>query len=190
MKKEVLLKLARAAIAEAVGVPYPLDLDGILQAHPWLKADGACFVTLTVGEYEMLRGCIGSIVAHRPLYEDLIHNAKAAALDDPRFPSLSKDEFEKIVIEVSILTPPQEVHYSSTEELESKIRTGRDGVILKHDATHQATYLPQVWEQLPDFKSFFMHLCMKAGMGMECLAFHPQIFTYQVEEYKEVKSEE
>ncbi|MDD3591190.1 MAG: AmmeMemoRadiSam system protein A [Sulfurovum sp.] len=185
MKKEVLLKLARAAIAEAVGVPYPLDLDGMLQANPWLKEDGACFVTLTVGEYEMLRGCIGSIVAHRPLYEDLVHNAKAAALDDPRFPSLSKDEFEKIVIEVSILTPPQEIDYSTVDDLKTKINVGIDGVILKHDAVHQATYLPQVWEELPDFKSFFMHLCMKAGMGMECLAFHPQIFTYQVEKHKE-----
>jgi len=185
MKKEVLLKLARAAIAEAVGIPYPLDLDEIFEAHPWLKDQGACFVTLTIGEHEILRGCIGSIVAHCPLYEDLIHNAKAAALDDPRFPSLTKEEFEKIVIEVSILTPPQEINYSSVDDLKAKISIGRDGVILKYDAVHQATYLPQVWEQLPDFESFFMHLCMKAGMGMECLAFHPQIFAYRVEEYKE-----
>ncbi|MFT7879101.1 MAG: AmmeMemoRadiSam system protein A [Sulfurimonas sp.] len=185
MKKEVLLTLARASIAEAVGLPYSLDLDGMMKENPWLEDQGACFVTLTIGEHELLRGCIGSIVAHRPLYEDLIHNAKAAALNDPRFPSLTQDEFENIIVEVSILTPPQEVTYSSVDDLKSKIRVGRDGVILKHDASHQATYLPQVWEQLPDFKSFFMHLCMKAGMGMECLAFHPQIQTYQVEEYKE-----
>ncbi|MDM5270708.1 AmmeMemoRadiSam system protein A [Sulfurovum sp. zt1-1] len=185
MKKEVLLKLARASIAEAVGLPYPLDLDGMIQDNPWLKDEGACFVTLTTGDYDMLRGCIGSIVAHRPLYKDLIHNAKSAALNDPRFPSLTKDEFEKITVEVSILTPPQEVEYSSIDDLQSKIRVGIDGVILKHDGAHQATYLPQVWDQLPDFKSFFMHLCMKAGMGMECLAFHPQISIYQVEEYKE-----
>jgi len=185
MKKEVLLKLARAAIAEAVGLSYVLDLQELIDQNPWLKDEGACFVTLTTGEHDMLRGCIGSIVAHRPLYEDLIHNAKSAALNDPRFPSLTSDEFEKITVEVSILTPPQEVAYSSIDELKSKIRVGIDGVILKHDAVHQATYLPQVWEQLPDFESFFMHLCMKAGMGMECLAFEPQVFTYQVEEYKE-----
>lgn len=185
MKKEVLLRLARAAIAEAVEIPYTLDLDEMIQENPWLKEEGACFVTLTIGEHELLRGCIGSIVAHRPLYEDLIHNAKSAALNDPRFPSLTQDEFEQITVEVSILTPPQEVEYSSIDDLKSKIHVGRDGVILKHDASHQATYLPQVWEELPDFKSFFMHLCMKAGMGMECLAFHPQIQTYQVEKYKE-----
>ena len=185
MKKEVLLKLARAAIAEAVGIPYTLDLDDMMEENPWLQKEGACFVTLTIGEHELLRGCIGSIVAHRPLYEDLIHNAKSAALNDPRFPSLTQDEFEKITVEVSILTPPQKVEYSAIDDLKSKIRVGTDGVILKHDASHQATYLPQVWEQLPDFESFFMHLCMKAGMGMECLAFHPEIHTYQVEEYKE-----
>ena len=185
MKKEVLLKLARAAIAEGVGLSYTLDLQELIDQNPWLKEDGACFVTLTIGEHEMLRGCIGSIVAHRPLFEDLIHNAKSAALNDPRFPSLSQEEFDQITVEVSILTSPQEVVYGSIDELKSKIRTGIDGVILKHDAAHQATYLPQVWEQLPDFEGFFMNLCMKAGMNMECLAFHPQIFTYQVEEYKE-----
>lgn len=189
MKKDVLLKLARTAIAEAVGLPYTLDLQGLIDQNPWLKDEGACFVTLTTREHEMLRGCIGSIVAHRPLYKDLIHNAKGAALNDPRFPSLNQDEFEKITVEVSVLTEPESLEYDSVDDLKSKIRAGIDGVILKHDAAHQATYLPQVWEQLPDFESFFMHLCMKAGMGMECLAFHPEILTYQVEEYKESRKE-
>ncbi len=102
MKKEVLLKIVRTAIAEAVGFPFSLDLEELIDQNPWLKDEGACFVTLTTGEYDMLRGCIGSIVAHRPLYEDLIHNAKSAALNDPRFPSLTQDEFEKITVEVSI----------------------------------------------------------------------------------------
>ncbi len=184
MKKEVLIKLARASIAEAVGVDYAIDLAEMIKQNGWLKEKGACFVTLSIGERRQLRGCIGSIVAHRPLYEDLIGNAKAAALNDPRFLPLGADEFDQIAVEVSLLTPPKEVEYSSITELKSIIRAGIDGVILKYGA-HQATYLPQVWEQLPDFESFFKNLCMKAGMNTECLSLHPQIFTYQAEEYSE-----
>ena len=188
MKKEVLLKLARAAIGEAVGVPYPVDLDEMLRENPWLEELGASFVTLNMKSDDMLRGCIGSIHAHRPLYEDIIHNANSAALKDPRFPSLSAEEFDKIIVEVSILTEPQELNYTSIEDLKSKVRVGIDGVILKNGSYHQATYLPQVWDQLPDFEAFFGYLCQKAGMDSGCLTLHPQIFTYQVEEYKEERN--
>lgn len=185
MKKEVLLKLARASIAESVDVPYTLDLDEILEEHPWLKEKGASFVTLNTKKHDLLRGCIGSIIAQRPLYEDIIHNANSAALKDPRFPQLTKEEFDQITIEVSLLTEPEEVSYSSIDELKSKIKAGTDGVILRYDSHHQATYLPQVWDQLPSFEAFFSQLCQKAGMGSECLTLHPQIFTYQVEAHKE-----
>lgn len=185
MKKEILLKLARAAVSEAVGIPYTMDIDEMIKEHPWLKEKGASFVTLHTKEDELLRGCIGSIVAHRPLYEDIIHNANSAALKDPRFPRLTKEEFDQVTIEVSILTDPEEVSYSSIDELKSKIKVGKDGIILKHDSYHQATYLPQVWDQLPTFEVFFGQLCLKAGMNSDCLTLHPQIFTYQVEEYKD-----
>lgn len=185
MKKKVLLQLARASIAEAVGLPSSLVPDTLIKENPWLKNEGACFVTLNIGREHLLRGCIGSIVAHRPLYEDLIHNAKAAALDDPRFPSLNAEEFDQITIDISVLTPPQPVEYDSIDTLRSKINPGVDGIIIKHGTGHQATYLPQVWDQLPTFESFFANLCQKAGMGSECLTLHPQIFTYQVEEYRE-----
>ncbi len=184
MKKEVLLKLARASIAEALGIDYAIEWAEIIKQNGWLNDKGACFVTLSIGEHKQLRGCIGSIVAHRPLFEDLIHNARAAALDDPRFLPLDSKEFDQIEIEVSLLTPPQEVEYERIDDLKSKIRVGIDGIILKYGA-HQATYLPQVWEQLPDFESFFKNLCMKAGIHTECLLLHPQIFTYQVEEFSE-----
>jgi len=97
---------------------------------------------------------------------------------------LTAEEFEAITVEVSILSEPEPLMYDSIEDLKSKIRVGIDGVVLKH-GIHQATFLPQVWEQLPDFELFFSHLCQKAGMEANCLSRIPEIFTYQVEEYKE-----
>jgi len=181
--KKTVLTLARAGIAKAVGLDYTLDLQTLVDENPWLQEQGAAFVTLTINGGQ-LRGCIGSIIAHQKLYEDIIHNAKNAAIGDPRFPSLTQKEFEDITVEVSILSEPKPLAYNSIEDLKSKIRVGIDGVVLKH-GTHQATFLPQVWEQLPSFEPFFAHLCQKAGMEADCLSRMPDIFTYQVEEYKE-----
>ncbi len=183
-KKVVLLSLARASIAEAVGLEYDLNLENILEENSWLKDDGASFVTLNTKNDGALRGCIGSIVAHRKLYEDIIHNARSAALDDPRFCALSKNEFEHINVEVSILTQPQRIDYNSIGDLKSKVCIGIDGVVLK-EGSYQATFLPQVWEQLPTFELFFSHLCQKARLSSECLESKPDIFVYQVEKYKE-----
>lgn len=182
-RKETLLTLARTAVAEAVGLEYTLDLKRVLDENPWLEEQGAAFVTLTIANDE-LRGCIGSIIAHQKLYEDIIHNAKSAALNDPRFPALTQSEFEEIKIEVSILSAPEPVSYYSIDELKSKVHIGIDGVVLKH-GIHQATFLPQVWKQLPTFELFFAHLCQKAQMEAGCLSRMPNIFTYQVSEYKE-----
>ena len=181
--KNTLLTLARDSIAEAVGLPYTLDLKALLEENPELEEQGASFVTLTTSG-ERLRGCIGSIIAHQKLYEDIIHNAKSAAMDDPRFPSLTKKEFDDITVEVSILSEPELLDYDSIDDLKSKIRVGIDGVVLKH-SVYQATFLPQVWDQLPTFELFFSHLCQKAGMEADCLSSIPEILTYQVEEYKE-----
>jgi len=181
--KKTLLTLARAAIAEAVGLDYRLDLKTLLSENPWLQEQGASFVTLTINGGQ-LRGCIGSIIAHQKLYEDIIQNAKNTAISDPRFPSLTQKEFEAITVEVSILSAPEALKYNSIDDLKSKIRVGVDGVVLKH-GIHQATFLPKVWEQLPSFELFFAHLCQKAGMEADCLSRMPDIFTYQVEEYKE-----
>jgi len=184
-KSEVLLKLARASIAQAVGVEYDLDLDKTLQENSWLKEDGATFVTLT-SQNEQLRGCIGSLVSHRDLYKDVIENAKSAAIKDPRFIPLKKEEFDDITVEVSILTPSRPVSYSTIDELRSKIKIGEDGVILTHGG-YKATFLPQVWEQLPSFDIFFSHLCKKAGMSDRCLDQKPDISIYQVQKYIENK---
>jgi len=183
-KKEVLLKLARAAIAEEFGIDYGVDKEALRRENPWLNEKGAAFVTLNTKASGALRGCIGSIIAHQSLYDDIVKNAKSAAFGDPRFNALSPEEFDNITIEVSLLTPPQPLPYTSPADLKVKLRPGVDGVILKLGG-YQATFLPQVWEQLPTFERFMSHLCQKAGMGSECLSLHPEVYVYQVEEYKE-----
>ncbi|MFK5880726.1 MAG: AmmeMemoRadiSam system protein A [Sulfurospirillum sp.] len=182
--KEVLLVLARAAIGEAIGVRQDVSLQNMLEKNPWLEEEGAVFVTLAIDGN--LRGCIGSLAAHRKLYEDVIYNARSATLNDPRFKPLSKEEFELISIEVSILSKPEPLIYDSVDALKARLRVGIDGVVLK-SGSNQATFLPQVWEQLPTFELFFAHLCQKAGLEGDCLKHHPDILTYQVQEYSEVK---
>ena len=178
--KEVLLSLARAAIKSSF-VNAKVDTS-FAEEYPELQEQGASFVTLT--QDGQLRGCIGSIIAHRPLLEDIIHNARSAAFKDPRFMPLREDELEMTKIEVSLLTPPQPLEYDDSTDLKSKINIGIDGVILKHN-DYQATFLPQVWEELGEFELFFSHLCQKSGMAQGCLALHPEIYTYQVEKVKE-----
>ena len=182
MQDSVLLKIVKEAIEEEL---YGKSIDRGLyySLYPKLKEKVATFVT--INKRGSLRGCIGSLVAHRPFLEDLIENAKSAAFKDPRFAPLSKEEYEsgELDIEVSILTRPQPLEYSDIEDLKSKIRVGVDGVILTLN-DFRATFLPQVWEQLPSFESFFAHLCLKAGLSRECLREHPKIEVYEVEKVK------
>jgi len=182
MDKKVLLNIAKLAIAEELTGKRLINKDELIKKYPWLNEKGAVFVTLN--ENNQLRGCIGSIIAHRPLIDDLIHNAKASAFNDPRFTPLREDEFDKLDIEISILTPPKELPYKDIEDLRRKIRPQIDGVILQL-GNHQATYLPSVWEQLNDFDSFFSTLCQKAGLSPNCLELHPNIFIYQAKKIKE-----
>ena len=125
---------------------------------------GACFVTLE--KQGQLRGCIGSILAHRPLIEDLITNARNSAFSDPRFTPVRKEELSELAIAVSLLSEPQKMSFSSEEDLLSQIKPYEDGIIIK-DGYNQAVYLPSVWEQLPDKREFLMSLKMKAGMSAE-----------------------
>lgn len=181
---DIVIALAKAAISAALNQPQDLDLKDALETYPALKEKGAAFVTLNTKSNGQLRGCIGSLQAHRPLYEDIIHNAQAAALGDPRFFPLSAEELGQITLEVSILSEPQSISYTDIEDLKSKIVPFQDGVVLKLDG-RQATYLPQVWEQLPHFDDFFSSLCQKANLGNDCLSHHPEISTYRVKKYKE-----
>lgn len=181
---DIVIALAKAAILVALNQPEDFKLEQALKTYPALEENGAVFVTINIMPNEQLRGCIGSLQAYRPLYKDIIANAQSAALNDPRFKPLSTEELKNIKIEVSILSEPKILKYSNVKELKSKIVPFQDGVVLKHNGNH-ATYLPQVWEQLPRFDDFFESLCTKANLPKSCLELHPDISTYQVKKYKE-----
>jgi AmmeMemoRadiSam system protein A len=177
----VLLRIAKEAIEENLFNTSLLDKTKLLEQYPLLNQAKATFVTLML--HGQLRGCIGSLIAHRTLYDDIISNAKAAAFKDPRFKPLSQQEFESIEVELSLLSEPQKLLYDSVENLKANIHPNIDGVILQY-GNHQATFLPQVWEQLPTFELFFEHLCAKAGVSVACLENNAIIYTYKVDKIK------
>ena len=180
--KVFLLRLAREALQHGVmGEPLrQLDLKTIPEE---LKQLGATFVTLTRnGE---LRGCIGTLEATRPLVEDVRVHAVAAALEDYRFPPLPVDELPKIRIEISRLTNPKKILFNNPEELLSQIRPGIDGVVIQ-TGVRRATFLPQVWDKVPDVEIFLGMLCRKMGSGPKCWRDkNIDISTYQVEKFGE-----
>src|SRR5512135_3871691 len=158
-EKKTLLDLARATLRSGVrgeGLPQ-IDLESL---SPMLKAPGASFITLTVrGE---LRGCIGALEPYQPLAWDVREHALAAALEDLRFPPVGPDELDRIDIEISRLTFPHPLEYRDAEDLVDKLHPNVDGVILR-DGFRRATFLPQVWEKLPDKAEFLSNLCAKMG---------------------------
>lgn len=123
---------------------------------------GASFVTLEKGNN--LRGCIGSIIAHRPLIEDLVKNSQSSAFSDPRFPPLKKEEFDDLSINVSLLSEPEKMIFDDEADLINQIRPFEDGIIIK-ERSYQAVYLPSVWEQLPEKTMFLNSLKVKAGLS-------------------------
>lgn len=140
----------------------------------------ASFVTLT--KNNQLRGCIGSLIATQPLWKDIRKNAIDAAFNDPRFEPLKKEELDKIKIEISILSEPKEIKEKNPEKILKKVNS-KMGIILKKDQ-HQATFLPQVWEQLPDKKDFLENLSIKAGLKKDAWK-KSEIFYYKVKKIKE-----
>ena len=154
----VLLSLARASIERALGLTSAYSMQAA-----WLENHAAVFVTLTTIE-GALRGCIGSLEAHRTLVEDISENAAAAALRDPRFASVREEELDALRIEVSLLTAPALMTFGSEEDALAQLRPQRDGLIFSA-AGHRATFLPQVWEQIPGPREFLSQLKLKAGLG-------------------------
>lgn len=126
-----------------------------------LREPGASFVTLK--KHGELRGCIGSLEAHRPLAEDVAHNAYAAAFLDPRFPPLTDHELADVDFHLSILTAPVPMSFNSEADLLRQLQPGIDGLVLE-DGTHRGTFLPSVWESLSDATQFFQQLKRKAGL--------------------------
>jgi len=159
-ERSKLLGIARQAIeARLAGhEPPPIVLADL---PPALAATGASFVTLTIDGN--LRGCIGSLEAERPLAEDVARNAAAAAFRDPRFSPLQQDEFGRVDTHISVLTPATPMHIESEQDLVRQLRPGKDGLIIRQ-GPHRATFLPSVWEQLPDPQTFVTHLKHKAGI--------------------------
>ena len=180
-----LLELARSTIVSALNSKNEEIVNvPAVAVPPGLEMIGASFVTLHTRSGS-LRGCIGSLQARRPLVEDVRNNALAAAFEDPRFPSLSARELPDIVIEISVLSVPQPLAYTDVNDLLQKLRPGIDGVVLE-SGWHRATFLPQVWEQLPSHREFLSNLCYKAGLPADAWRdTNVKISTYQVEEFAE-----
>ncbi len=161
--RATLLDVARASIR------HGLDHGQALPIHPadypeTLRVSRATFVTLEIGG--QLRGCIGALAAYQPLVQDVAAHAYAAAFEDPRFPELRVDELPKLDIHISVLSPPEPLQFGSEAELLAQLRPGVDGLILKF-RHYRSTFLPSVWEQLPDPYIFLAQLKQKAGLPLD-----------------------
>ncbi|MEA4812496.1 MAG: AmmeMemoRadiSam system protein A [Anaerolineaceae bacterium] len=181
-ERSILLDIARKSIALALREGKKLQLN-LGDFSLLLRQNGASFVTLTISG--RLRGCIGTLEAYQPLVLDVREHALMAAIEDPRFPPLREEELQKTRIEISRLTPPTDLHYEDPNELLTRLRPGFDGVVIK-DGSVSATYLPQVWKQIPKPAHFLSELCLKMGAPADAWQKKRlQVSTYQVEEFQE-----
>ncbi len=172
---QLLLGLARRSIEHGLsaGTPPMVPLEAIpadLQRH------GATFVTLY--RHGQLRGCIGNLEACQPLVCDVVQNAFSAAYSDPRFPRVEADELATLQLEISVLTPRQPVTFDSESRLLETLRPRVDGVVLE-EGGHRATFLPAVWEQLPEPASFLRQLKLKAGLAPDYWSPTLKVYRYQ-----------
>jgi AmmeMemoRadiSam system protein A len=179
-----LLRRAREQLAATAAGEGTIEVDETTLPPRLLRPESA-FVTLTLDG--ALRGCmIDAFDAHEPLYRNVLRNTVLAATEDERFPTVAPGEVERIRIEISVLTPPEELAFSDPEELIAKLEPGVDGVILAvDDAT--STYLPEVWETFLDPVDFLSHLSEKAGLPADRWreAPYPTIETYRVARFEE-----
>ncbi len=174
----VLIPIARSAISSAFGKPYGRTVEDL----PWLQEKGASFVTLM--QDQKLRGCIGTLEAHRPLLMDVKLNAQAAAFCDSRFLPLAEHELERTEIEISLLSPMQPMMFTAERDALAQLKPHIDGVVFEF-GRHRSTFLPQVWEQLPDVAQFMGHLKHKAGLHPEFWDDEVKLFRYSVTKWKE-----
>ncbi len=173
-----LLAIARAALEEAVGRRRSPPLAAAGEG----AAEGACFVTLTVDD--RLRGCVGTVRPFRPLAEDVRDNAHAAALRDSRFPPLGEDEVDAVRIEVSLLSPLEEIPAPDRAALAALLEPGLDGLLID-GAGARAVFLPQVWEGLAEPAAFVDHLARKAGLAAGEWPSGLRAWRFSVESWKE-----
>lgn len=174
---KVLLPIARAAIASVFSLTHATD-----ETAPWLAEHGACFVTLTQGGE--LRGCIGTLQAHRPLLTDVKSNAVAAALYDPRFAPLSLDELDITEVEISLLSSTRPMEVQDEADALAQLRPGIDGLIFEY-SSYRSTFLPQVWEQLTQPHHFLAQLKRKAGLSSKFWSDEVKLSRYTVTKWRE-----
>ena len=183
---QLLVELARQTLLHHFARQIPQDeIDSLKDrlADPCFNQLCGTFVTLKIDG--QLRGCIGNLTSNESLVSGVRRNAINAAFHDPRFPPLSASELDRVAIEISVLSNPRPLAYRDAAELLKKLRPDIDGVIIRKDLA-SATFLPQVWEQLPDPQDFLKHLCMKAGLAADAWQ-HAQleVSTYQVQYFEE-----
>ncbi len=174
---DILLPIARAKIASELGQIMQAD-----EQHSWLQDKGACFVTLT--QQGELRGCIGTLEAHRSLLHDVKANAHAAAFRDPRFTPLAASELVETEVEISLLSAMTPLQFSGEREALTQLKPGVHGVVFEF-GHHRSTFLPQVWEQLPNVVEFMTHLKYKAGLPPDFWADDVRLSWYTVSKWKE-----
>jgi hypothetical protein len=175
-----LVALARDSLESAFGAPPSYRPSEAWLG--WLGGQGATFVTLR--KAGRLRGCVGTIEPYRSLVDDVRSNARAAAFSDPRFEPLSAHELGDVSIEVAELTPTEELSVATELEAMRAVRPGVDGVLIQ-SGRRRGTFLPQMWEQLPDVREFFLHLKLKAGMSPDEWPAGTRVWVYQAKKYKE-----
>ncbi len=178
---KILLQIARAAIYHALHVPFSTTVS-VDENAAWLSQPGATFVTLTYKG--QLRGCVGSLLACEPLIEDVNSNAISAALRDTRFPPLIADELDDIGVEVSLLSELQPLSFANQQDALTKLRPGIDGIVFEY-GSYRSTFLPQVWESLPQPQQFLRELKAKAGLSEDFWADDVKLSRYTVNKWRE-----
>ncbi len=177
--RATLLRVARESIR--CGLEHHHALPVVASDYPdSLQQIRASFVTLNLSG--RLRGCIGHLEATQPMVKDVSDNAFAAAFQDPRFSALTQDEFLQVDIHLSLLTAAEPLNFNSEQELLSLLHPGEDGLILE-EGYNRGTFLPSVWEQLPDPKDFLRHLKIKAGLTPDYWSDKLQISRYTTESF-------
>ncbi len=176
-ERKILLDWAKASIEYGLETEKPISPDLSLFPEKFSELR-ATFVTLE--KHKQLRGCIGTLEAIRPLLEDVTQNAFAAAFNDPRFPPLQRNELDDLAIHISILSPAEPMTFNSEQDLIAQLRPGIDGLILE-DRGRRGTFLPSVWESLPNPEDFLAHLKLKAGLPESYWSDSIRVYRYTTE---------
>ncbi len=178
-QKQQLQTIAKESIKHGLDTGEPVDIE-LSMYDKDLQNKRATFVTLH--KHHQLRGCIGILEPLRPLAEDIAYNAFAAAFSDSRFPAVTPDEVELLDIHISILAKPEEMSFTSEDDLVSQLRPGIDGLIMQ-EGNQRGTFLPSVWESLTDKHDFLRHLKQKSGLAANYWSDTIRVQRYTVEEF-------